>query len=143
LLDNKFRIPKEPLNELYFVVEEDIAYVLSDNQLQLVEDLEFDFTNEQYDALTEYISYYLDNVKSRTNAIELASTKKFKTIFINELDKSIMEFQNKRHHAPTFSSMYHEILLQNSNNFFKNIIENYALSRDLLTSSRSFMTYDM
>jgi len=54
----------------------------------------------------------------------LATTRRFKTIFINDLDKSILEFQNSRHHVNSFNSMYHEILLQNSNKFFKNIIEN-------------------
>lgn len=136
---------KEPLNELYFIVDDDVAYVLSDNKLQQVEDIEFNLTmeNERYDILSDYIAYYLDNVKSRSNAMELASNKRLKTIFINDLDRSIMELQNSRVHVPSFFSMYHEILLQNSNNFFKYIIENSTLFRDILTCSRAFMTFDM
>lgn len=147
LLDNKFVMSKEPLNELYFIVDDDVAYVLSDNKLQQVEDIEFNFTieNARYDLLSEYIAYYLDNVKSRSNAMEFASNKRLKTVIINDLDKSIMdmEFQNNRFHVPYFNSMYHEILLQNSNNFFKYIIENNTLFRDILTCSRAFMTFDM
>jgi hypothetical protein len=73
----------------------------------------------------------------------LKLTKKLNKIFIDDLNDHIMQLQDNRTHVPLFNSMYHEFLFQNSNDFFKYIIENYALSRDLLTSGRSLMTYDM
>ena len=141
LYNNRIPKAKIPLNEIFFVFEDDIAYSLSDNKLTQVEDLTFDdaILNQKYDILSEYIAYYLENIKGRG----FPSTKKFTKIIISDLDKAIIELQSNRVHTPTFNSMHHEILLQNSNNFFKYIIENYALSRDLLTSSRSFMTFDM
>jgi len=144
LYNNKFTIAKEPLNEIFFVVEDDIAYCLTDyNKLTQVENLVFGDVFNEYDSLSEYISYYLENIKGRSKAIELISKKKFKRIFINEVEKSIIELQHKRVHVPMFNSMYHEILLQNSNEKFKYILENFEISRDLLTISRSFMTFDM
>ena len=147
LLDHKIKKLKEPLNEIFFVFEDDIAYSLSDNKLTQVEDLIFNELNlnEEYDALNEYIAYYLENIKGRTTlkTKSFASNNKFTKILISDLEKAIIELQSHRVHVSTFNSMYHEILFQNSNKFFKNIIENYTLSRDLLTSSRSLMTFDM
>ena len=157
LFENKLKVTKEPFKEIFFVVQDDIEdddiiYSLFDyNKLIQVEDLilndedEIDLTSLSVDeALTEYITYYLENIKTRSNAKYFASTKKFTKILIkNDLDKKIIELQDNRVHVPTYSSMYHEILLQNSNKFFKYILENFDISRDLLTSSRAFMTFDM
>lgn len=141
--DNQLEIKEQPLNEIFFIVEDDIAYSLKDNILTQVENLTFGETNNEAELLSEFISHYLEDIKGRTKAIELISKKKFTKILINDVEKAVVELQNKKVHVPMFNSMYHEILHQNSNDFFKFILENFDISRDLLTSSRSFMTYDM
>ena len=152
-------MPKESFNEIFFWVEDDIIYSLTDSiKLKQVDNLTFDTPLQEYDdvlseyddvlseyddVLSEYVIYYLENIKSTSKAFDLRYTKKFTTILINDVDKTIAELQHQRIHIPKFSSIYHEIMDQNSNEFFKYILENFEFSRDLLTSSRSLMTFDM
>ena len=66
-------------------MEDDIAYSLTDYiNLKQVDNLTFNTSTQEYDnILSEYVTYYLENIKSTSKAFDLRSTKKFTIILIN------------------------------------------------------------
>jgi hypothetical protein len=145
LVDNKFQNILETTNEsddLYFIVDDDIVYCLSDlSKLKQVEILEFNNPIDDYDEISEFIDYYLENIRMRTKSTLLASTNKLKQV--NNLDKSILEYQNKRVHISQFSNIYNEIMMQNSNNFFKYFLENSTIFRYSMIIFRTSLTFEL
>jgi len=130
-LDKKLLYPKylddDFSNDLYFVFEDDIAYRLSENytKLEQVEDLEFDDDvlneDEEENTLQKFLRFQLEYYSKRTEILNLAKKKIIKKF--NALDDYIVKMQRTEIHKATSSSMYHEILLLNANDFFKNLLK--------------------
>jgi hypothetical protein len=145
LISNKKAIVYKSPNDIYFAFDDDIFYVLSDyKELYQVEDLEFDdlLPSDEHKALFDYIQNYLLQLKSRTDLIAKISKSKYIKIIPNELDKVIHSLQDTRLHVSKFSSLYHELLWQNSNNFFKSLIKNIEFTKTILISIRTIMDYE-
>jgi len=142
---NKFKMVQNNVNnldELYIIVDDDTAYCLSDlTNLKQVEDLEFDYPIEEYDGISEFIDYYLENIKLRSKVAHLYSINKLTKA--NNLDKAILELQNPRKHVPHFSNIYHEMMMQNSNNFFQYVLENSTFFRNSMTIFRACLPFDL
>jgi len=123
-------------------VDDDIVYCLSDfTKLKQVEHLEFNYPMEEYDGISDFIDYYLENIKMRSKMAHLASINKLTKV--NNLDKSILELQNPRVHKPQFSNIYHEIMMQNSNDFFQYVLENSTFFRHSMITLRACLPFDL
>jgi hypothetical protein len=142
LAANKFSITQEitsDFEDLYFVFDDE-AYCLSDfKKLKQVENLVFNHDDQYdiYDDISDYINHYLENIKNRYKKIDLYIINNK-----NDLGNSINDLQNYRIHASKFSNIYYEIMIQNSNDIFKNIIEKSSLFQYFMITARVCLTYE-